>query len=504
MKKDKLALIILDGVGINEKKPEQNALIQAKTPNLDKLWAGEYSKIEASGKNVGVSDGQMGNSEIGHMTIGAGRIIKQIPTKVKDLLQTGKFKDLNVYKDGLKHIQKNNSNIHIIQLFGPGGVHASYEHLLGFIDLIPGDISVYLHLLGDGRDLVPRSMFGYMKDFLEILENYPNIKISTIGGRYYGMDRDNNWERIQKFYKQMIGDDNITNLSILDYIKKSYDNEIFDEFIEPTSFTGTEKIKDGDLVCFLNFRSDRAKQLTKVFVEENFNEFERKNLKNIEFISMTKYYGEYKGKYFIEDENLDNILGEILEKNNLSQLHLAETEKFAHVTKFFNGGKEVKFKNEKDILVKSPKVKSYDLCPEMSAELIYDEFVKNINNFDFFVINFANGDMVGHTGDMQATIKAIEKLDFILGNIIDISNQNSIKLIITADHGNCEEMGTEENKKTSHTTNPVPLWYISNGKTQKIKEKGGLKDIAPTILDILQIEIVSEMDGISLLSGDVE
>jgi len=401
----KLALVILDGFGINSKTPKENAIAQGKTPALDKLFKSDYASLLAAGKAVGVPEGQMGNSEIGHMTIGSGRIIKQSMVEIDDMLDNGSFKKIPEFQAGIEHCKNNNSNLHLLQIFGPGGVHGYDSHLRKILKLIPNDINVNLHLFGDGRDLDPQSAHGLMVEFEKFLEKFPNVQISSFSGRYYAMDRDNNRDRIQKAYDEIAFGQIQTSDTPSEYIAKSYEKEINDEFILPVCFTGGDQIEDDDAIFFLNFRSDRARQMTQALmasihpdVDEKHTKrskgFLTKTLRNIYFATMALYYPEYDGPVFVKSDEIKNTLGEVIAENEMRQLHLAETEKFAHVTKFFNGDKQIVYDGEKDILVPSHKVATYDLDPEMSAQEICDAFVKNAKNFDFMVVNFANGDMV--------------------------------------------------------------------------------------------------------------
>lgn len=506
----KLALIILDGFGINSKTPKENAIAQAKAPTLNKLWKADYAALLASGKAVGVPEGQMGNSEIGHMTIGTGRIIKQSMVEIDDMLDNGSFKKLPEFQAGIDHCKKRHSNLHLIQIFGPGWVHGYDSHLKKILPLIPKDINVNLHLFTDGRDLAPQSAHSLMVEFEKFLENFENVKISSLSGRYFGMDRDNNWDRVQKAYDEIFFGQIQTSDSPSEYIAKSYEKLVNDEFILPVCFTDGDQIEDDDAIFHLNFRSDRARQLTQAIMAsihpdeakkhtKRSKGFLTKTLRNVYFATMTLYYPEYDGPVFIKSAEIKNTLGEVIAHNEMRQLHLAETEKFAHVTKFFNGDKQVIYDGEKDILVPSHKVATYDLDPEMSAQEIYDEFVKHANNFDFVVVNFANGDMVGHTGFMPAAIKAVEKLDQVVWQLITFCQKNKFEMLITADHGNCDEMGTTEKPMTAHTLNPVPCRYISGGKAQKIAKKWWLSDIAPTVLKIMEVKAPKEMTGKSLV-----
>lgn len=506
----KLALIILDGFWINTKTPKQNGIIQANSPIFKKLFSQPYATVNASAKAVGLPVGQMGNSEVGHMTIGSWRIIKQNLVEIDDMLDDGSFAKLPEFKAGIAHCKKNDSTLHLIQLFGPGGVHAMDSHLKKILKIIPKNIQVSLHLFGDGRDLAPNSMLDLMIEFEKFLKAFPNVKISSLAWRYYGMDRDNNRERIQKSYDEMVFGQLQTSDTPSEYIAKQYEQLITDEFIKPVSFTWWEQIENGDAIFHLNFRSDRARQMTQAIMvsidKKNADEYPTrdrhfmiKKLSDIYFVAMTKYYKEYEWPIFIKAQDIKNTLSETISRQELRQLHLAETEKFAHVTKFFNGDKQIVFDGEKDILVPSHKVATYDLDPEMSAQEIYDEFIHKAKDFDFVVVNFANGDMVGHTWKMNAVVKAIKKLDKIIWEIITFCSKNNYELIITADHGNSDDIGTPEKPITAHTMNPVPCRYISKGKVQPIKKTWWLVDIAPTVLKIMGIKVPKEMTGTSLV-----
>lgn len=490
----KVSLIILDWFGINKKNLEENSITKANSETFNKLFSELTTSLDASGLAVWVPDWQMWNSEVGHMTIWAWRIIKQSLVKIDDSFDSNEFAKIESFKNWIENVIINKSNLHIFILFWHWGVHSHSSHLEKILKIIPININIYLHLFTDWRDLDPKSFLDLYTDFEKnVLKNFNNIKISSISWRYYAMDRDNNWDRIKQTYDEIVFWKNKTNLSIIDYVKQSYDNGLTDEFIIPASFNEWKQVLEGDSVFFLNFRSDRAKELTKVFVENEFKEFERKEFKNLYFVTMTKYNKEYNWDYFIEDEKITNCLGEVLQDNNLTQLHIAETEKFAHVTKFFNSGKQIVFNWEYDILIPSHKVATYDLDPEMSAWEILQAYLDNTLNYDFTVVNYANWDMVGHTWNMEASIKSVKKLDEVISKTIDFCNKNNIDLIITADHGNCEEMWNSINPKTSHTTNFVPLWYIKNWQVQKTKDFWWLANIAPTILDLMWIKKPSEM-----------
>jgi len=490
----KIWLIILDWFGINE-KIENNAIKKTNTPIFDELFATKHTSLEASEEYVWLPKWQMWNSEIGHITIGSGRILKQDLVEITDLFNENKFKDLEEFKDALKHIEKNNSKIHLMWLFWSWWVHAYIEHQIWIIKIIPKNIKVCLHLFSDWRDLARDSMKKEFEKFLIFLKDYENVEVTTISGRFYAMDRDNNWERIEKTYDVMTNPDNISTITPIDFIKLNYEKEIYDEFFKPTSFTWN-KVEKWDVLFHLNFRSDRCVQLTKAFYE-NECPFQRKKIENLYICTMKKFYKEYDWNVIVKDIEVKNTLWEVLSNNNLTQLHLAETEKFSHVTKYFNWWKQIVFPWEKDILIPSPKVLTYDLKPEMSAREIFETYKKELENFDFTVINFANWDMVGHTWNMQAAIKTVEILDEIVWKLINISKQKNIDYYITADHWNCEVMFDDKwEVVTSHTTNRVPFWYIKNWEIIELKEKiWTIADIAPTILNNFWIKIPSEMTG---------
>lgn len=486
----KIALIILDWVWINNKTPNENVFYNGKFPTFEYLFKNLKTSLDASWLSVWIPDWQMWNSEVGHMTIWAGKIIRQNTVKIDEMFEKKEFQLWDEFKNGIK-----NKNVHIITLFWNGWVHSSQNHLTEILKIIPSEININLHLFADGRDLAPKS---FLKDFeifeKDILSQYKNVVVSSISGRYFGMDRDNNWDRIEFSYNEMVYRKNISKLDVKTFIQNGYNQWINDEFIKPTSFFSWKSIQDNESVFFLNFRSDRAKQITKTFVDTDFNEFQTKKFENLYFVTMTKYYDEYVWEIFIEDDKIENVLGFILSQNNKTQLHLAETEKFAHVTKFFNGWVNTKFDKETDILIPSHKVATYDLDPEMSAGEIFQSFQENVLNYDFSVVNFANWDMVGHTWNMDAVVKSIKKIDDIVKELIEFCNRNQIELLITADHWNCEEMGDSLNPKTSHSTNLVPFWYISEWKIIHTKSNWWLYNIAPTVLDIMWINMPDWME----------
>lgn len=430
---------------------------------------------------------------------------------IDELFAEKKFEKLNAFVDWIKHVRDNHSRLHLIWLFWPWGIHSTLHHLQELIKIIPSDIETYLHLFTDWRDLAPDSAYELMNEFQTFLSNFKNIKIASLWGRYFGMDRDNNWDRVQKAYDEIVFQQTQTSDTPAEYIKKSYNQGKFDEFIPPVSFVEGEAIEDNDAVFYFNYRTDRARQFTQALEvsldsqkAEKFSGWDGlltiKPLSNVYLATMTKYFSEFDRPVFLAERTVEETLSELLSKSWIKQFHLAETEKFAHVTKFFNAEKEVIYDWQENLLIPSHKVATFDLDPEMSAQEIMDAFVKRVQDFDFFVINFANGDMVGHTGDMLACKTMVVKLNDILKQLLDLSKKAGVELLITADHWNCEEMWTPEAPKTSHTTNLVPFWYIKDWEVQnKIKKSGWLKDFAPTILNMFGLKKPEVMTGESLL-----
>lgn len=496
-------LMILDGFGLYKDYPG-NAISLAKTENLDKLYETcPHTEIYASEKWVGLPMGQMGNSEVGHLNIGAGRVVFQDLTRIGNEIDNGNFYHNQMFLKAVENAKKNNSSLHLMGLVSKGGVHSHFKHLLALIDLVKkeGLKKVYIHVITDGRDVSPDASLEDVKELEDYLKKVGVGKIADISGRYYAMDRDKRWERIKKYFDLVTEKYDNSNPNALDAIKSSYDNGVTDEFIKPVEIDCEGKIKDGDSLIFFNFRPDRARQIVRALVDENFDGFPRKE-KNIFLVTMTQYDDTIPHTNIAYPENRPtNTLGEILEKNHLRQLRIAETEKYAHVTFFFNGGREVMFKGEDRILVQSPKVATYDLKPEMSAPEITENLIEKLreNIYDCIILNFANPDMVGHTGVIPAAIKAVETVDNCIGKILKEIKKLGGALLITADHGNCDMMLTKDNKPiTSHTTNKVPfiLYGVEN---VKLRSEGALCDIAPTILELLNIKQPKEMTGKSLI-----
>lgn len=484
----KTVLIITDGIGHNS-SCNFNAFCNAKKPTYDYLFSNvPYSLIHTYGEYVGLPDNQMGNSEVGHMTIGSGRVLYQDLVKIHLAIKNDTLKDNVIVKNT---IEKSN-NIHLIGLASDGGVHSHIDHIIALAKIAQNkNKKVWLHLITDGRDVAPDCAKIYIEKVLNICNE--NIKIATIGGRYYGMDRDNRWDRVELAYNAIANATPKTKDNILDFIDNSYKNEIFDEFLIPTALDGYDGIKDGDGVIFCNFRSDRARELSSVFAKNDFKEFEKKTL-NVQIASMTQYDKNIPIPVIFEKDNPTNTLAQVISDAGLTQLHTAETEKYAHVTFFFNGGVEEPFLNETRVLIPSPNVATYDLQPQMSAPKV-GEAVRTAmkNQTDFIVVNFANGDMVGHTGVYEAAIKAVEAVDYELGLILEEAKKENYNIVLTSDHGNCEMMRDENgNTLTNHTVGDVYCFVIAPNIT-KVKE-GSLNNIAPTVLKLMGLDIPKEMD----------
>ncbi len=488
MSTKKAILIITDGIGHNS-SCSYNAFCNADKPTYDKLFKeAPYSLIKTYGEHVGLPDGQMGNSEVGHMSIGAGRVLYQDLVKVNIAIKEDTLKENEVLKSTIE----TSNNIHIIGLLSDGGVHSHIDHITALAKIAQNSgKKVYLHLITDGRDVAPDCAKTYTATVKKIVNE--NIKIATVGGRYYAMDRDNNWDRVQKAYEQIVNGKTQCDTDIDSYIDSQYAKEVFDEFLEPVSFN-YKGMEDNDGVIFANFRSDRARELSSAIAKDDFSEFERKDIK-VNVATMTQYDKNLPLPVLFPKETPTNTLSEIVSKAGLNQLHTAETEKYAHVTFFFNGGIEETFPNEKRVLIPSPKVATYDLQPEMSAPAVGEAVRNGIDEGqDLIVVNFANGDMVGHTGVYEAGVKAVEAVDKELGLIIEKARENGYSIVLTSDHGNCEMMKDENgNTLTNHTVGDVYCFVIADG-VKEVKE-GALNNIAPTVLKLMNIEIPQEMDS---------
>lgn len=509
MSKKPVALIILDGFALRD-EDKGNAVTHAKKPNFDRFW-NEYphATLQASGEAVGLPEGQMGNSEVGHLNIGAGRIVYQSLTRVNVAIREGEFEQNETLLAAVKHAKEKGTNLHLFGLLSDGGVHSHIEHLYALLRLAKSEglEKVYIHGFLDGRDVAPQSAETYLKELNEKIEEYGVGEIATLSGRYYSMDRDKRWERVEKSYRAMVYGEGPSYTSAEECVKDSYDNGIYDEFVLPSVITKEDgspvaTIQDEDAVIFYNFRPDRAIQISNTFANEDFRSFDRgeKHPKHLHFVCLTHFSETVDGYVAFKPNNLDNTLGEVLSQNNLKQLRIAETEKYPHVTFFMSGGREAEFPGETRILIDSPKVATYDLKPEMSAYEVTDALLAEIegDKQDAILLNFANPDMVGHSGMLEPTVKAIETVDECLGKIVDAILAKGGTAIITADHGNADEVITlEGNPMTAHTTNPVPVIVTKQGL--ELREDGILGDLAPTMLTLLDVAQPKEMTGKTLI-----
>lgn len=503
MSKKPVALIIMDGFGYN---PEDygNAIKAANTPNIDKYMQGPNTIIGASGLDVGLPDGQMGNSEVGHTNIGAGRIVYQMLVKISKSIKDGDFFENPALVAAMNNCKEKNSALHLMGLLSPGGVHSHMEHLCGLLEMAKknGLEKVYVHAFLDGRDVPPSSAAEYMEEAVAEIKKIGVGSVATIAGRFYAMDRDNAWDRVEKAYNAMVLGDGVEETDPVQAIKNSYANEVTDEFMLPTVVDKNGMIKENDSVVFFNFRPDRARQLTRAFVDPEFSGFERKNgYFPVHFVCMAQYDAAMPNvSVAFPPEQLTMTLGEYLSKSGKTQLRIAETQKYAHVTFFFNGGEEKQFEGEDRILIKSPDVETFDMKPEMSAFEVTDAVVDAINSdkYDVIILNYANCDMVGHTGIFDAAKTAVEAVDTCVGRMVEAILAKGGAALITADHGNADKMYEPDGSAfTAHTTNPVP--FIVVGEDCELRDGGVLADIAPTILKLLNLPQPAEMTGKSLI-----
>lgn len=501
--KKPLILMILDGFGI---APESgNAIKAAKKPNIDKLFAeNPITQIGASGMDVGLPDGQMGNSEVGHTNIGAGRIVYQELTRITKTIKEDKLKDNEAIVSAMDKALENGTALHLMGLLSDGGVHSHNTHLYGILELAKkkGLEKVYIHAFLDGRDVPPSSAADFVQACVDKTEEIGVGKIATVMGRYYAMDRDNRWERVEKAYAAMVYGEGVEAECPVCAVKNSYKEDVTDEFVVPSVVKGGATIQPNDSVIFFNFRPDRAREITRTLVDPDFDGFERKKgFFPVNFVCMTQYDATMPNvDVAFKPQVLTNTLGEYISDKGMAQLRIAETEKYAHVTFFFNGGVEKQYPGEDRILVKSPSVATYDLQPEMSAYEVTDKLVPAIKSgkYDMIILNFANCDMVGHTGVFDAAVKAVEAVDECVGKVVDAIKEMGGVALITADHGNADKMVDDDGEPfTAHTTNPVPFCVI--GYDCELKEGGRLADIAPTMLQILGLPQPEEMDGTSLI-----
>ncbi len=510
MSKKPTALIILDGFALRDEK-KGNAVEKAKKPNFDRYWE-EYphAALTASGEAVGLPKGQMGNSEVGHLNIGAGRVVYQSLTRVNMAIREREFFANETFLNAMEHVKTKGTNLHIYGLLSDGGIHSHIDHMFALLEMAKanGVEQVYLHGFLDGRDVGPQSAEKYIKETQDKLKELGIGEIASIQGRYYAMDRDKRWDRVEKSYRAMVHGDGLKYRNALDALEDSYKNDIHDEFVLPSVMTKEDgetpvgTIQDDDAIIFFNFRPDRAIQMSQVFTNAEFSNFDRgkKFPNNVHYVCLTHFSETVDGFVAFEPANLDNTLGEVVSKAGLTQLRIAETEKYPHVTFFFSGGREEKFEGEERVLIDSPKVATYDLKPEMSVYEVTDALVGEIeqDKHDMIILNYANPDMVGHSGKMDPTVKAIEAVDECLGRVVNKIVEKGGHAIITADHGNSDEIETMEGKPmTAHTTNPVPV--IVTDKDVQIREDGILGDLAPTMLQLLGVDQPKEMTGKSLI-----
>ena len=506
MNKNLTMLMILDGFGINERK-DGNAIAIANTPVIDKLLKlNPNTTIKTSGLDVGLPEGQMGNSEVGHTNIGAGRIVYQELTRITKSIEDGDFFSIPELVGAIENCKKHNSKLHIMGLLSNGGVHSHIRHLYALLELAKRKDfeDVYVHCFLDGRDTPPASGEGFITELEQKMAEKGVGKIASISGRFYSMDRDKRWERVEKSYNALVNGIGEKDTSATQAIEESYQKEIFDEFVLPTLICNNDEpiatIRENDSVIFFNFRPDRAREITRSLVDKDFTGFERKYFP-LYYVCFTNYDETIENVHIVfKKDEIKNTLGEIVSKKGLTQLRIAETEKYAHVTFFFNGGEEKKYKGEDRILIPSPKVETYDMKPEMSAIEVTDKVVEVIESkkYNTIILNYANPDMVGHTGNLEATIKAIETIDTCVGRVVEALEKVNGVAIITADHGNSEQMidYITGEPHTAHTTNPVPLILVGKKATLK---PGRLADLAPTMLEIMGIEKPAEMTGTSLI-----
>ncbi|GAB4392107.1 MAG: 2,3-bisphosphoglycerate-independent phosphoglycerate mutase [Gammaproteobacteria bacterium] len=503
-----IVLIILDGWGYRTER-EHNAIAQANTPAWDNWWQTyPHTLIAGSGNAVGLPDGQMGNSEVGHLTIGAGRTLPQDIVRINQAIENGEFASNSVFNDVINHTLATDKALHILGLLSPGGVHSHEQHIFALIKMAAtkGLRKIYLHAFLDGRDMPPRSALPSLLQATHLFENLNCGKVASISGRYYAMDRNHNWERTQQVYDMLTtGVAHYHAIDAMQALQAGYDRQENDEFIAPTTVGDKPfpTIHDGDSVVFMNFRADRARALTRAFVSPDFAAFPRTKIPKLSFFTtLTQYAADIPSTIAFPPQSLANNLGDYLAQHQLTQLRLAETEKYAHVTFFFNGGIEPPCAGEARILIDSPKVATYDLQPAMSAEAVTDALVAAIHQqqYDVIICNYANADMVGHTGNFKATVQAIETLDQCLNKVAQAAHSVNAEIIITADHGNAEFMHDTETGQahTAHTNRPVPFIYLGQ-RAEIATQDGGLADIAPTILFLLDLPAPAEMTGKSLL-----
>ncbi len=504
----RVLLCIMDGWGISQNHPETNATILANPININGFKNTEkYTQIHADGEWVGLPEGQMGNSEVGHLNLGAGRVVYQELTRINKSIREGDFFKNEKFLEAINYAKRNDSALHLMGLVSDGGVHSSLEHLAALIKLAAdnGLKKVYVHAFLDGRDTPPQSACKYLQQVEDELKKYNLPPVASVMGRYWAMDRDNRWDRVEKAYNCLLFGEGEKALASVDAVKQSYAKDENDEFVQPAMIGDkNSRINDNDSVIFFNFRPDRAREITKAINFENFSGFKRKGVrKNLHYITMTQYDETFNFPVAFPPQKLNNLLGDVLESSGIKQFRTAETEKYAHVTFFFNGGVEEPQPNETRVLVPSPKVATYDLQPEMSAPEVCEKVLEAQDNpnYGFILVNFANPDMVGHTGNIEAATKACKVVDECVGKIAQRAKEKGITMLLTADHGNSEEMLNSQTgaPQTAHTTNEVPFFVINGQENIELKENGALCDVAPTVLQLLDIKKPEEMTGQSLI-----
>ena len=506
MSKTPTTLIIMDGFGLREEE-KGNAIQSARTPNLDRIFANcPGCKLSASGLDVGLPEGQMGNSEVGHTNIGAGRVVFQDLPRISKAVADGTFFENEAYREAMDDCKEKNSALHLMGLLSDGGVHSHITHLFALLEMAKrrGVSRVYVHCFLDGRDVPPSSGKGYVEQLVAKCAELGVGQVATVMGRFYAMDRDKRWDRVQRAYNAMANGEGTFNPDPVDAVQKSYDAGITDEFVEPVVCVKDALVSEGDSIIFFNFRPDRAREITRCFVDTAFSSIERKRgFQNVTYVCTTEYDATMPNvSVAFPHKELHNIFGEYISKLGLTQLRIAETEKYAHVTFFFNGGAEQVFPGEDRVLIASPKVATYDLKPDMSAHEVAAEAVKRIEsgNYDVIILNFANCDMVGHTGVYEAARLAVEAVDECVNQVVEATSKMGGVSLITADHGNAERMVDEDGVTpyTAHTTNLVPFYIV--GADVKLRS-GRLADIAPTMLDLMGLEKPAEMDGETLIEN---
>lgn len=507
-KSNKVLLMILDGYGLREDK-ENNATKLANTPYLNRLFR-EYpnTALDCYGPAVGLPEGVMGNSEVGHLNIGAGRIVMQDLVRIDLALKEGTCKAFPEFKQMIEDAKNNGGKLHLMGLLSDAGVHSDYRHLKKILPALKeaGVKQTYVHALMDGRDTPPNSGAGYIKKLQDFMEELKYGKIATVIGRYYAMDRDKRWDRVERAYQALVHGKGETGDDLVKSVKAYYKKNITDEFMEPVVIGREGRIEKGDTVLTFNFRADRMREIAIALNDKDFDEFKTDAL-DLHYYTFTQYRADFPYPVLFKPQQMNNIFGEVVSKSGLKQLRIAETEKYAHVTYFFNGGEEKKYPGEDRILIPSPKVATYDLQPEMSAPKVTEELLAAINKdiYDVIVLNFANGDMVGHTGILEAAVKALEYLDGAVKKIVEAFHKKNGTVFITADHGNCEQMWDEGNGQphTQHTLNQVPFIAVDPvSRIQELRDSGKLADIAPTLLEVLGLDKPAEMTGSSLIEAE--